>query len=87
MQRTLRSEHLLAFGRTLRRVRRERDLSQEALAAATGLGPKHISELERGKTDPRLTTLLQLAHGLDLRVEDLFETFARELAQRSDMQS
>ena len=53
--------------RVLRRIRRERDLSQEALAALAGVGAKHMSEIERGKRDPRLSTLCQIADALGMR--------------------
>jgi len=46
-------------------------MSQETLAAAAGLAAKHVSEIERGNRDPRLTTLLKLARALGLEGEDL----------------
>jgi transcriptional regulator with XRE-family HTH domain len=82
-----RSSELLAFGRTLRRIRRERDLSQEALAARAGFHPNHISDIERANKDPRLTTVLQLARALDLSPEDLIGALTRALAETSDTSS
>lgn len=76
--------HLDVFGRVLRRVRRERDLSQEALAHAAGLTPNHVSELERARRDPRLTTLVQLADALDVRLGELLEGFDEQREQLSD---
>jgi transcriptional regulator with XRE-family HTH domain len=78
------SDPLLDFGRVVRRARRDRELSQEALARASGLGAKHISEIERGNKDPRLTTVLQLAHALGLSAGDLFAASAREFVSGSD---
>jgi transcriptional regulator with XRE-family HTH domain len=66
------SPQLLAFGRTLRKARRDRDLSQEALADEAGLSAKHIGEIERANKDPRLTTVLRLADALEMRSSDLF---------------
>jgi transcriptional regulator with XRE-family HTH domain len=66
-----RSEQLVAFGRTVRRARRDRDLSQEALAGLAGLSAKHVGEIELAKKDPRLTTVLKLAGALELRSGDL----------------
>jgi transcriptional regulator with XRE-family HTH domain len=74
-----RPQELLAFGRMLRRARRDRDLSQDALAGAAGLGAKHVSELERANRDPRLTTILKLAHALDVRPADLIALFEEQL--------
>jgi transcriptional regulator with XRE-family HTH domain len=70
---------LVAFGRTLRKVRRDRDLSQEALAHDAGLSAKHVGEIERANKDPRLTTVLRLADALDMRSSDLFRQFDERL--------
>jgi transcriptional regulator with XRE-family HTH domain len=66
------------FGRTLRRARRERDLSQDALALRAGVGTKHVSELERGNKDPRLGTFLRLAAGLGLSGTELMALYERQ---------
>jgi transcriptional regulator with XRE-family HTH domain len=66
------SPQLLAFGRTLRRARRDRDLSQEALADEAGLSAKHVGEIERANKDPRLTTVMKLAAALEMRSGELF---------------
>jgi transcriptional regulator with XRE-family HTH domain len=65
------ARELVAFGRTLRRARRERDLSQDALGRAAGIGAKHVSELERANKDPRLTTFLKLAAALGMTGAEL----------------
>jgi transcriptional regulator with XRE-family HTH domain len=69
------SPELLAFGRTVRKARRDRDLSQEALADEAGLSAKHVGEIERANKDPRLTTVLKLASALELRSSELFRQF------------
>ncbi|HXE46682.1 MAG TPA: helix-turn-helix transcriptional regulator [Conexibacter sp.] len=66
------------FGQVLRRVRRERDLSQEALADMAQLARNHVSELERGRRDPGLTTLVQIADALGLGLGELFALFDEE---------
>lgn len=77
--RTAISPDLLAFGRILRKARRDRDLSQEALADEAGLSAKHVGEIERANKDPRLTTVLKLASALELRSSDLFRLFDERL--------
>lgn len=69
-----------AFGRVLRRVRRERDLSQEALADRAGLARNHVSEIERARRDPRLTTLVHIADALDMGLGELLALFDAERA-------
>jgi len=73
------SPQLLAFGRTLRKARRDRDLSQEALADEAGLSAKHVGEIERANKDPRLTTVLKLARALEMRASDLFGQYDERL--------
>ena len=69
------------FGRVLRRVRREHDLSQEALAASARLARNHISELERARRDPSLATLVQLADALGMTMAELMARFDEERAR------
>ncbi|MBS1868178.1 MAG: helix-turn-helix domain-containing protein [Actinobacteria bacterium] len=66
---------LVDFGRVVRRARRDRDMSQEALAQAAGLAAKHVSEIERANRDVRLTTLLQIADGLELLPSELLALY------------
>jgi transcriptional regulator with XRE-family HTH domain/tetratricopeptide (TPR) repeat protein len=57
----------MAFGALLVAHRRARGLSQEELAAATGMSVRAISDLERGRTrQPRRRTLAALATALAL---------------------
>lgn len=76
---TSQSSQLNALGRTLRAVRRELDLSQEALGARAGLSAQHISQIERGGKDPRLSTVLRLADALGLRAGELFAMYDRRV--------
>jgi transcriptional regulator with XRE-family HTH domain len=69
------SPQLLEFGRTIRRARRDLDLSQEALADRAGLSSKHVGEIERANKDPRMTTVLKLAKALELRTGELFARY------------
>jgi transcriptional regulator with XRE-family HTH domain len=60
-----------AFARALFQLRKERKLTQEALAFESGYHPKYISLLERGRYSPSLTTILEIAHALDITGADL----------------
>jgi transcriptional regulator with XRE-family HTH domain len=63
---------LLALGGAIRHLRRERELSQEALAFAADIHPKHLSEIERANKDPRATTVVRLADALGVSVATLY---------------
>jgi transcriptional regulator with XRE-family HTH domain len=64
---------LVAFGRQLRMVRRERGISQDGLARETGVHPTAIGRFERGLRDPRMTSILRLARGLDVLPGELLD--------------
>lgn len=51
---------------TLRRARQERELSQAELARQLKMTQAQIARIENGLTDPRLSTLTELARALGL---------------------
>jgi transcriptional regulator with XRE-family HTH domain len=53
-----------SYGRNLRRIRRERGYSQEALAFRAEVHRTEISLLERGRRDPGVNMTLRLAGAL-----------------------
>jgi len=55
---------LQRFGATLRQYRKQHLLSQQALAARTGIRRAYISEIELGKRNIAVLTLLRLTHVL-----------------------
>ncbi len=59
------------FAANLRRARREKGLTQDALGVLTGLHRTEISLLERSGREPRLRTLLKLADALEVDLETL----------------
>lgn len=54
------------LGEILREIRRERALSQEALAEASAVSVNHISLMERGLTTPTVLLLFQVAKALQI---------------------
>ena len=52
--------------KTLKQAREAKGLSQRGLSARTGVPQSHISKIERGGTDIRLSSLIELARVLDL---------------------
>jgi transcriptional regulator with XRE-family HTH domain len=59
------------FALNLRRARLEAGLSHEALGHRCNLHRTEISLLERGRRDPRLTTIAKLAHALKTSTREL----------------
>jgi transcriptional regulator with XRE-family HTH domain len=57
---------------SVRRLRRERGLSQQELADKAGIGQDSISAIETGKHEPHPRTLRKLANALGVEVADFF---------------
>ena len=53
---------LKRLGERVQLLRRQRELTQEALAHRCGISQKYLSELERGAKTPSWDTLVALAH-------------------------
>jgi len=49
----------------LRDVRRTQHISQKALGSRMGLPQSHLSAIETGKVDPRLSSIIEIARLLD----------------------
>jgi transcriptional regulator with XRE-family HTH domain len=64
---------LAAFGTRLRKLRKERDLSQEKLAEMADLHRNYVGNLERGKSNVSLLTIVKLAHCLNVKPVKLVE--------------
>ncbi len=64
---------LRRFGANVRKARAAQDppCSQEQLSYATRLHRTEIGRIEQGAVEPRLTTLVILADGLGVSVEEL----------------
>ena len=63
---------LSGLGAKIRRARRDRDMTLEALAEASGTSVAHLSRLESGERQPSLDGLLRLAFGLGVPFDELF---------------
>jgi transcriptional regulator with XRE-family HTH domain len=64
-----------ALGDTVRLLRRERNLSQEALGDRCGLHRNYVGAIERGEINPTFRVLLKLAHGLAIPLSQLITIY------------
>lgn len=70
------------FGDALRRIRREKGLSQERVAELTGLSTNFIGEMERGLKAPGLAVVVRLSRALEVSVHDLLVDFTEANVRR-----
>ena len=61
------------FGDNLRDARKKVGISQEELSTRAGLHRTAVSLHERGEREPRILTVIKLAHGLGIEPNDLCE--------------
>ena len=54
------------IARSLKSARKHQGLSQQELSAKSGVSQSHISKIEKGEVDLRVSSLIKLAHVLDL---------------------
>jgi transcriptional regulator with XRE-family HTH domain len=73
------------IGEQLRARRHERGLSLRALADRLGVSPSLISQIERGRANPSVSTLYQIVAELDVSLDELLfnDRRAAELAPAS----
>ena len=60
-----------SLGNRIRAFRESRGMTQEELAGAAGISVKHVSVLERGIKEPRLSTIVNVAEALKVTPNDL----------------
>ena len=76
-----------SFGQVLRKIRQEHGLSQEELGLESGYHRTYISLLERGKKNPSLETIFQLATALKVKPSEIIshvQALARPRSRRND---
>lgn len=65
------------MGRNVRRIRNDRNLSQEEVAFAAGIKRSYISGIELGRRRPSINALEKLAIALQVDPRDLLTPDAR----------
>lgn len=74
---------MIVFGDNVRRLRRDRGLTQEALAERSNLHLNFVGRLERGQIlSPELISMLKLAAGLGVEPSALLEPFTPVVMKR-----
>jgi len=64
---------LIALGRAVRGLRKEKGLTQEELAERADLHESYISVIEGGQRNPTWATVRRISHGLGVPLVELIE--------------
>lgn len=71
-------------GRNFARIRREKGLTQEQVEARSGFSQQYLSGLERGKRNPTVITLYELAEALGVSHVELVVEVGTDGHRKSD---
>ena len=66
------TQMLKNLGRRIAYLRKQQGMSQEDFAEASGKMINTISNIERGLSDPKISTLLSISNALNTSIEELF---------------
>jgi transcriptional regulator with XRE-family HTH domain len=61
------------LGQKLRKFREAKNLSMQQLADLADIEKSQIARIEIGKSDPRISTMLNIAKALEINPKDFFE--------------
>lgn len=69
----MKEEILKKFGSRLKKLRREKGLTQEQFAIKSGLHKNYIGMVERGERNPSLINIEIIAKSLDVSLSELMK--------------
>ncbi len=72
-----------AVGKVVRRIRKEKKLSQEVVSGLAGLARSHLTMIENGSKQANFETLWKIANALDMEPNQLVRLIEKEI-QRSE---
>lgn len=64
---------LLTIGSRIRRIRTDKNMSQQVLAGLCNFEKSNMSRIERGKTNPTILTLRIISTALEVKLVDLLD--------------
>jgi len=67
-------DHIISFGINLRRLRKAKGLTMTELANLCDIEYRQVSDIELGKINTTLSTILLLADVLEISPKDLFDS-------------
>ncbi|HEX7151677.1 MAG TPA: helix-turn-helix transcriptional regulator [Thermoanaerobaculia bacterium] len=68
-----RTKESISFGKRVRELRTARGWTQEHLAEESGMNWLQVGHIERGASDPKLSTIIRLAKALGVKPGELLD--------------
>ena len=73
-----------AVGAVIRRLRREKGLSQEVASGLAGIARSHLAMIETGSKQPNFETIWRIANAFEITPHELVEHIEKEAAERKE---
>lgn len=67
------------FGQQIKQLRKNRRLSQEALALLSEINRTYLGGIERGENSPSLETIQKLSIALNIELSEIFRKMEKEI--------
>lgn len=66
-------DYISKLGRRIKKLRTDRGLTYTEVSVRCGIDEGNIRRLERGDTNPTITTLLKIADGIGVKLSELID--------------
>lgn len=66
-------KYLKYLGVRIKKLREERGIDQKSFAFDCEIGRTQLYMIEKGRTNPRLLTLMKIADGLEISISELLQ--------------
>jgi transcriptional regulator with XRE-family HTH domain len=67
------SKYFQKLGAKIKQLREEKEIDQKSFAFDCEIGRTQLYMIEKGRTNPRLLTLMKIASGLEISVSELLQ--------------
>lgn len=71
-------------GKTIKRLRKEKHLSQEVLSGLAGIGRSHLSMIETGAKQASFETLWKISSALDILPHELVKKIEENIVLKNE---
>ena len=70
-----------AAGRAIRRLRKEKKISQEVFSGLAGIARSHLAMIETGTKQPNFETIWRIANAFEIPPHELVEQIEKQSAE------